>query len=62
MPHQPGGPASTKRAVWFVTGSTGFGRELATQLVQLESRVVVTACEPATLGTRGADHPNATVA
>lgn len=50
MPHQPGDPVITKRAVWFVTGcSTGFGRELATQLLQQESRVVVTAREPADL-------------
>lgn len=50
MPHQPGGPAITKRAVWFVTGcSTGFGRELVTQLLRQESRVVVTARDPADL-------------
>jgi len=50
LPHQPGGPAITKRAVWFVTGcSTGFGRELVTQLLRQESRVVVTARDPADL-------------
>ena len=51
LPHQSGRPAITKRAVWFVTGcSTGFGRELATQLLQQESRVVVTARDPSELG------------
>ena len=50
MPHQLGGSAITKRSVWFITGcSTGFGRELATQLLRQESRVVVTARDPATL-------------
>ena len=51
LPHQSGRPDITKRAVWFVTGcSTGFGRELATQLLQQESRVVVTARDPSDLG------------
>lgn len=48
MPQHPG--EITKRAVWFVTGcSTGFGRELATQLLRQESRVVVTARDPSDL-------------
>ena len=50
MPKQSGSPAVTKRAVWFVTGwSTGFSRELATQLLRQESRVVVTARDTADL-------------
>ena len=41
----------SKQAVWFITGcSTGFGRELATQLLRQGSRVVVTARNPASLG------------
>jgi NAD(P)-dependent dehydrogenase (short-subunit alcohol dehydrogenase family) len=49
MPHQPDAPV-TKQAVWLVTGcSTGFGRELATQLLRQKSRVVVTARDPADL-------------
>lgn len=50
MPHHPGRPAITKRAVWFITGcSTGFGHELVTQLLAQESRVVVTARDPSDL-------------
>ncbi|MGI4954030.1 MAG: oxidoreductase [Janthinobacterium lividum] len=50
MSHQPNHPKITKRSVWFITGcSTGFGWELATQLLRQESRVVVTARDPATL-------------
>jgi len=38
------------QAVWFVTGcSTGFGRELATQLLARGSRAVVTARKPESL-------------
>ena len=48
--HQSGDPVITKQAVWFITGcSTGFGRELATQLLQQGSRVVVTARNSADL-------------
>jgi len=37
----------SKQAVWFITGcSTGFGRELATQLLAQGSRVAVTARDP----------------
>jgi NAD(P)-dependent dehydrogenase (short-subunit alcohol dehydrogenase family) len=37
----------TKRSVWFITGcSTGFGRELARQLLAQGSSVVVTARNP----------------
>ncbi len=33
-----------KKSVWFITGcSTGFGRELAKQLLENDYRVVVTA-------------------
>jgi NAD(P)-dependent dehydrogenase (short-subunit alcohol dehydrogenase family) len=50
MPDTNDGPVITKRSVWFITGcSTGFGRELATQLLRQESRVVVTARDTATL-------------
>ena len=42
--------ASKNSPVWFITGcSTGFGRELATQLLRQESRVVVTARDPSDL-------------
>jgi NAD(P)-dependent dehydrogenase (short-subunit alcohol dehydrogenase family) len=42
--------AIDRQAVWFVTGcSTGFGRELATQLLARGSRVVVTARKPESL-------------
>jgi len=44
LPHHASGPGITKHAVWFITGcSTGFGRELAKQLLQQGSRVAVTA-------------------
>ena len=54
MPNPPARPGSltpvTKRSVWFITGcSTGFGRELATQLLRQESRVVVTSRDPSDL-------------
>ena len=43
MTPKPSGPSSTK-PVWFITGcSTGFGRELARQLLDLGYHVVVTA-------------------
>jgi NAD(P)-dependent dehydrogenase (short-subunit alcohol dehydrogenase family) len=39
---------TTEKPVWFITGcSTGFGRELAKQLLELGYRVVVTARRPA---------------
>ena len=39
--------AITEQSVWFITGcSTGFGRELAKQLLARGSRVVVTARNP----------------
>ena len=44
-------PQITKGAVWLVTGcSTGFGREVATQLLRQKSQVVVTTRDPADLG------------
>jgi NAD(P)-dependent dehydrogenase (short-subunit alcohol dehydrogenase family) len=50
MPDQPIRPAITKDAVWFITGcSTGFGRELAKQLLAQGSSVAVTARNPADL-------------
>jgi NAD(P)-dependent dehydrogenase (short-subunit alcohol dehydrogenase family) len=40
----------TKDAVWFITGcSTGFGRELAKQLLAQGSSVAVTARDPSSL-------------
>jgi NAD(P)-dependent dehydrogenase (short-subunit alcohol dehydrogenase family) len=40
----------TEQSVWFITGcSTGFGRELAKQLLARGSRVVVTARDPQAL-------------
>ena len=39
---------SAEKPVWFITGcSTGFGRELATQVLELGYRTVVTARNPA---------------
>ena len=39
---------SAEKPVWFITGcSTGFGRELATQVLKLGYRTVVTARNPA---------------
>jgi NADP-dependent 3-hydroxy acid dehydrogenase YdfG len=50
MTDQPGRPAITPRSVWFITGcSTGFGHELAKQLLAQGSPVVVTARDPAAL-------------
>jgi NAD(P)-dependent dehydrogenase (short-subunit alcohol dehydrogenase family) len=41
---------STKQSVWFITGcSTGFGRELAKQLLARGNKVVVTARNPQAL-------------
>jgi NAD(P)-dependent dehydrogenase (short-subunit alcohol dehydrogenase family) len=41
-------PAAGETPVWFITGcSTGFGRELAKQVLELGYRVVVTARNPA---------------
>jgi NAD(P)-dependent dehydrogenase (short-subunit alcohol dehydrogenase family) len=42
--------AFTEKSVWFITGcSTGFGRELAKQLLERGSKVVVTARNPRAL-------------
>src|ERR1700677_3580847 len=41
-------PVSVEKSVWFITGcSTGFGRELAKQVLERGYRVVVTARNPA---------------
>lgn len=41
-------PPTGEKPVWFITGcSTGFGRELAKQVLELGHRVVVTARRPA---------------
>jgi NAD(P)-dependent dehydrogenase (short-subunit alcohol dehydrogenase family) len=51
----------TSESIWFITGcSTGFGRELATQLLARGSRVVVTARNPQTLACFS-DNPDALV-
>ena len=51
----------TQQSVWFVTGcSTGFGHELATQLLAQGSKVVATARNPKSLSAF-ADHANALV-
>ncbi len=40
-------PPTGEKPVWFITGcSTGFGRELAKQVLELGYRVVVTARHP----------------
>ncbi len=50
MPQQPGHPTTHEDSVWFITGcSTGFGRELATQLLDQDKRVVITARDPDSL-------------
>jgi NAD(P)-dependent dehydrogenase (short-subunit alcohol dehydrogenase family) len=47
---QPRHPSITPQSVWFITGcSTGFGHELAKQLLARGSPVVVTARDPADL-------------
>jgi NADP-dependent 3-hydroxy acid dehydrogenase YdfG len=47
MPDHSAGHAVTTRSVWFITGcSTGFGHELAMQLVAQGTPVVVTARNP----------------
>ena len=39
---------NSEKPVWFITGcSTGFGRELATQVLELGYRTVITARNPA---------------
>ncbi len=54
-------PSITKDSVWFITGcSTGFGHELATQLVAQGSPVAVTARDPSELSAFN-DHANALV-
>ena len=47
-------PAAGEKTVWFITGcSTGFGRELAKQVLELGYRVVVTARRPAEIKDLG---------
>jgi NAD(P)-dependent dehydrogenase (short-subunit alcohol dehydrogenase family) len=49
-----------KSAVWFITGcSTGFGRELARQVLERGQRAVVTARNPDSLQEFAAKHPQA---
>jgi len=61
MSQQPHSLATKTQAVWFVTGcSTGFGREMATQLLNHGSRVVVTARDPSDL-SEFADAKNALI-
>ena len=50
--------AQDQNSVWFITGcSTGFGRELAQQLLAAGRRVVVTARDPANLADLAAAFP-----
>jgi NADP-dependent 3-hydroxy acid dehydrogenase YdfG len=50
MTDQPGRPTITPQSVWFITGcSTGFGHELARQLLAQGSPVAVTARDAAAL-------------
>jgi NAD(P)-dependent dehydrogenase (short-subunit alcohol dehydrogenase family) len=50
--------AQDQNSVWFITGcSTGFGRELAQQLLAAGRRVVVTARDPAKLADLAAAFP-----
>lgn len=47
MTSNPRPSLPSQKPVWFITGcSTGFGRELATQLFQRGYRTVVTARDP----------------
>jgi len=49
----------TAKKVWFITGaSTGFGRELAEQLLVAGERVVATARRPEQLADLGKAHPD----
>jgi NADP-dependent 3-hydroxy acid dehydrogenase YdfG len=54
-------PSTTNTAttpVWMITGcSTGFGRELAQQLLERGNRVVLTARDPAAVQALAAAHP-----
>ncbi len=55
--------ASHDKPVWLITGcSTGFGRELATILIQRGYRVVATARDPGTLADLVAGHDAAALA
>ena len=54
---------SAKKWVWMITGcSSGFGRELARQLLERGSRVVLTARNPDTLQELAAAYSNTAVA
>ena len=59
-------PSSTNTAttpVWMITGcSTGFGRELAQQLLERGNRVVLTARDPASVQALAAAHPSTALA
>ena len=49
--------ANSSKPVWFITGcSTGFGRELATILLERGYRVVATARDPAKVADLVAGH------
>jgi NAD(P)-dependent dehydrogenase (short-subunit alcohol dehydrogenase family) len=47
-----------KQRVWFITGaSTGFGKELATQLLTANEKVVATARKPEQIASFASEHP-----
>jgi NADP-dependent 3-hydroxy acid dehydrogenase YdfG len=53
----------TAKPAWLITGcSTGFGRELARQLLESGSRVVVTARDPATIRSLAKAHSGTALA
>jgi len=59
----PASADASTTSVWMITGcSTGFGRELARQLLLRGTRVVLTARDPATLRELAAAHPTTALA
>jgi len=59
----PASADASTTSVWMITGcSTGFGRELARQLLLRGTRVELTARDPATLRELAAAHPTTALA
>jgi short-subunit dehydrogenase len=59
----PQNAAAAATPVWMITGcSTGFGRELARQLLERGFRVVLTARDPATIRALAAAYPDTALA
>jgi len=55
--------SSLPRSVWLVTGcSTGFGHELAAELLRRGHRVVLTARDTSTIAELAAEHPDRALA